>query len=128
MNYLLDTHAFIWLSNEPDTLSKQAKEIIENKENKLLLSMASLWEMQIKTQLGKLELKPDMKHFVERELMQNEITILGIELSHIWEMNSLPFHHKDPFDRAIIAQARVEMLTILGKDEKIQMYDVKMAW
>ena len=128
MKYLLDTHAFIWLDGDEQKLSKKTKIILLNPENLIYLSSASLWEMQIKAQLGKLILTKTIKEICDEQFAFNNILLLDIEIEHIFNLNNLPEIHSDPFDRLIISQAQIENLVILTKDQNIHKYDVKTVW
>ena len=94
MKYLLDTHVFIWLDNDPEKLSEKAASICTYSNNRLLLSMASVWEMRIKVQLGKLRLPVPLGEMVRNQITSNRIELLPIELSHVLGLGSLPAHHK----------------------------------
>ena len=120
MNLLLDTHAFIWWVNEPDQLSDRALNLLKNRENQIILSVASAWEMQIKMQLGKLKLETPLQDLIKSQQITNELKILVVNLKHVLELDKLPYHHKDPFDRILIAQANIEDFTIVSKDEFFQ--------
>ena len=124
MNLLLDTHTFLWFVNDNYQLSNYAKDLIEQRNNVCYLSIASLWEMSIKYNLGKLKLDPDYEEFVEREVLVSSIKILNIKLEHLRINASLPFHHKDPFDRLIIAQSIVENIPIVTLDSAFEKYSV----
>jgi PIN domain nuclease of toxin-antitoxin system len=128
MRYLLDTHAFIWLDNDPEKLSPRVAAICANPESSLFLSMASIWEMQIKVQLDKLTLPASIELIVRQQVLDNRIRLLPIEFEHILQLNQLPFHHKDPFDRLLIAQARYVNLTLLSDDLVFQKYSVTRIW
>jgi len=128
MNLLLDTHAFIWWATEPEKLSPQARAHCEDSDNNLLLSVASVWEMQIKLQLGKLKLNDPLRTFVEYQQQADDLRILPITIEHVYALDTLPVHHKDPFDRIIIAQANVEELFVVTKDEIFSSYPVKLIW
>lgn len=128
MRYLLDTHTFIWLDSDPGKLSAKAADFCSNPENQLLLSLASVWEMQIKIQLGKLKLPAPLSTTIEDQQATNGIHLLSIHLAHILELNALPDHHKDPFDRLLIAQARVEKVVFITDDPQIAKYPVTVAW
>lgn len=127
MNVLLDTHAFIWYSISPEKLSVVALEVIEN-ANERYLSIASIWEMQIKISLQKLDLKESLPTLIKAESEQNDFRILPITQNHIYALAGLPPHHKDPFDRMLIAQAQHEHLTLVTADENIPKYAVQTAW
>jgi PIN domain nuclease of toxin-antitoxin system len=126
MNLLLDTHVFLWFVNDHPKLSNHLKDLIEDDDNVSYLSMASLWEMSIKFNLGKLTLEPDYEEFVEREVITSRIKLLKIELEHLKINAALPFHHRDPFDRLIIAQAVVENLPIISVDSAFDKYSVTL--
>jgi PIN domain nuclease of toxin-antitoxin system len=126
MNLLLDTHVFLWFVNDHPKLSNHFKDLIEDDDNVSYLSMASLWEMSIKFNLGKLTLEPDYEEFVEREVITSSIKLLKIELEHLKINAALPFHHRDPFDRLIIAQAVVENLPIISVDSAFDKYSVTL--
>ncbi len=128
MRLLLDTHTFIWWDSDPDRLSAQVLSICENPENELLLSVASVWEMQIKRQLGKLELRLPLAELIHQQQMQNSIQLLSITLDHALALDELPVHHKDPFDRLLIAQAHAEDLTLISGDPVFSQYAVNLVW
>ncbi len=128
MKYLLDTHAFIWLDSDPDKLSAKVVELCSNSENQLLLSIASVWEMQIKIQLGKLKLPASLAETITGQQAANAIQLLPIELPHVLELSSLPDHHKDPFDRLLIAQARIEKAHLISSDPQIVKYPITVVW
>ncbi|MBL0346880.1 type II toxin-antitoxin system VapC family toxin [Candidatus Villigracilis affinis] len=127
MKLLLDTHTFLWWDSEPEKLSRRALELCQNPENTLVLSVASIWEMQIKIQLGKLQIKIPLEEMISQQ-QKNGIEILPVEASHIFAVESLPNHHKDPFDRLIIAQAIVEDAILISADPLISQYPVGVEW
>lgn len=127
MKYLLDTHAFIWWDSEPSKLSVQVLAICQDPTNILFLSIASIWEMQIKSQLGKLTLLVPLATVIERQFA-NRIGALPISIPHIHGLEGLPSHHRDPFDRMLVAQARVDEMPILSCDPKIAQYPVSVIW
>ena len=108
MNYLLDTHTFLWFINDDLSLSPAAKALIEFSENTIHLSIINLWELAIKVSLGKLEVPSPFMPFMLGQLRENEITLMGLTTEHIELVITLPFHHRDPFDRLIIAQSLSE--------------------
>lgn len=110
MIFLLDTHAFLWLDEEPNRLSSRVAENCLDESNSLLLSLASVWEIQIKVQLGKLKLNSPLREVLFANQTRNRIQILPIYLEHIMALEKLADHHRDPFDRMLVAQAIVEML------------------
>ncbi|MFN5620876.1 MAG: type II toxin-antitoxin system VapC family toxin [Flavobacteriales bacterium] len=128
MAYLLDTHSFLWFLEGNKSLSKKAKDIIVNPKNKTFISIASIWEMGIKISLDKLRLDVTLEELKE-ELIKNEIEILPLDFDHIIELSKLEYHHRDPFDRILISQAKSEKLTILSKDSHFKLYKhVKVIW
>jgi PIN domain nuclease of toxin-antitoxin system len=128
MKLLLDTHAFIWWDNEPEKLSKGALAHCQDVSNTLILSVVSVWEMQIKVQLGKLRLKEPLSDLIESQRKTNNLLILSVDLPHALELESLPAHHKDPFDRLLIAQAQLENLYIVSKDPIFTTYGARVIW
>lgn len=128
MKLLLDTHAFIWWDSESSKLSPQALAFCQDRANTVLLSVASIWEMQIKLQLGKLRLNLPLAKVIESQQQTNGIEVLPIILSHVLELDSLPAYHRDPFDRLLIAQARVEDAVLISNDPIFTDYSVKLLW
>ena len=128
MKLLLDTHTFIWWDSEPQRLSQQVLNMCQDPENELLVSVASLWEMQIKLQLGKLELNKPLAELVSGQQEINKIDILDVKLEHILALAKLPPHHKDPFDRLLIAQTDIEEAILVSKDQIFTEYEVKLVW
>ena len=128
MKLLLDTHTFIWWNNEPDKLSPRVFKLLENSENIVLLSVVTPWEMQIKLQTGKLKLEIPLAEMVNNQLQANNFELLSVTLPHVLELQTLASHHKDPFDRLLIAQANVEKATILSKDAVFTKYNVELLW
>jgi len=128
MKLLLDTHVFIWWSSEPNKLSEKVLTLCENIDNNLILSVASIWEMQIKLQLGKLKLKISLQELIESQQQTNNIQILSIDLKHVLELHNLPAHHNDPFDRLLISQANSENIDLVSRDEIFAKYEVKLLW
>jgi PIN domain nuclease of toxin-antitoxin system len=116
MRILLDTHIFIWMATEPERLSSRFTESIIDRQNSLFLSLASIWEIQIKVALGKLDLKGDLATIVDIQIEENSIQLLSIDLKHIYALSNLPAHHRDPFDRLLIAQSQVEKMTLATVD------------
>jgi PIN domain nuclease of toxin-antitoxin system len=128
MRLLLDTHAFIWADDEPEKLSPAAKASCEDPANELMLSVASVWEMQLKIMLGKLALRNPLRSVIEDWIQQNMIVILPVSVEHIFHLDTLSTHHKDPFDRLLIAQARSEGLTIVTQDRAFALYNIPVLW
>jgi PIN domain nuclease of toxin-antitoxin system len=127
MKILIDTHAFLWFVNGSSPLSTDAKSLLES-EVDLLLSVASLWEIAIKTSLGKLTLPGVYGQFVPQQTLQNEIEVLPINLEHLTVIATSPFHHRDPFDRLLIAQAMVERVSIVSIDAVFDSYSIDRTW
>jgi PIN domain nuclease of toxin-antitoxin system len=121
MRYLLDTHTYLWFSLNSPKLSKAAMSLIENPDNQIFISMASLWEISIKNSLGKLTLSGSYES-IYQEILEESIEVLPINFWHTNQLNSLPFHHQDPFDRMIASQALVEEMDVIGADSKFDLY------
>ncbi len=131
MKYLIDTHIFLWFTSGSSELSQKTKEIILDKNNEILISIASLWEISIKTAMGKLEIRGDYEKVID-DVTGNAMDILPINFAHTVAQNKLPFYHRDPFDRIIIAQAITEKLNLISKDETFDLYlsdkPIKRIW
>jgi len=128
MRLLLDTHTFIWWDSDPDKLSTHVLSLCENPEHELWLSVASVWEMQIKQQLRKLELRVPLADLIHQQQAKNSIQLLSITLDHTLALDNLPLHHKDPFDRLLIAQAHVEDLILISGDPVFHQYTMNIVW
>jgi PIN domain nuclease of toxin-antitoxin system len=124
---LLDTHTAIWFLNGDDQLSDAAKDAIQNADNSCLISMASIWELQIKMNLGKLRFDDGMDGFINLA-EDNGFHLLPIEVEHITATSSLAFIHRDPFDRLLIATAISESISIVTADKNIYQYPVDYIW
>lgn len=127
MNYLLDTHTLLWFLGKKANLSETALQATENPASQCYCSIASLWEMTIKSSLGKLVL-PFTLNTLANYFHENEIKILSISLADLVTYQSLPLHHKDPFDRMLIAQAVANNFTIITKDQLFSQYQVSLLW
>ena len=128
MKYLLDTHAFLWYFEDSDKLSETAAAVIENAAMQKFVSVASLWEFAIKNSMGKLDFENGLGNLWEM-ILQNRFVIISITQSHLLNVTaSLPFIHRDPFDRLLVATAKIEGMTILTADENIRKYDVLSEW
>lgn len=121
MKLLLDTHLLLWAAGEPERLSKQARTLIENPDNELLFSAASLWEVAIKRGLGREDFRVDAR-LLRRGLLDNGYGELAIISDHVVATESLPAIHRDPFDRILVAQATVEGITLLTIDSLVTQY------
>ena len=126
MKLLLDTQVFIWWDSESDKLPKGILQLCEDEANTLVLSVASVWEMQIKAQLGKLDLDRPLQQIVREQQDDNRLEILSVEAMHVFGLQALPVHHKDPFDRLLIAQAVTEGMPILSVDAMFKHYPVQV--
>ncbi len=124
MNILLDTHCWLWALSEPEKLNPQATALISDSANKIYLSTASIWELGIKAQLGKIDLPESFETFVPSRLQVFQTIPLSITPSHAITAATLPLHHKDPFDRMIIAQGQSENLPVLTNDGVFRSYDI----
>lgn len=128
MKLLWDTHTFLWFVNGSPLLSQSARQLIETPGAENLLSIASIWEMAIKYSIGKLSFSQPFDPFVSQQITRNGIKVLQIEQEHLSSVAVLPFHHKDPFDRLIIAQGMVEKLEIISIDAAFDAYPVTRRW
>jgi PIN domain nuclease of toxin-antitoxin system len=128
MNLILDTHSFIWFVEDNPSLSLPTRTLIEAATNTVFLSIASIWEMAIKVSLGKLILHQPFDLFIPHQLLLNDITLLDITISHTLRVATLPFHHRDPFDRLLIAQSLVEDMPIISVDSVFDAYGTNRLW
>lgn len=127
MKLLLDTHTFLWFIEDNSQLSGDARSLLESDAD-LLLSTASLWEIAIKNGLGKIVLAQPFAEFIPTQLAENEIALLAITINHLAAIPGLPMHHRDPFDRLLIAQAITENLPIVSLDGKFDAYGIERLW
>ena len=130
MNLLLDTHTFLWfaIASLGNNLPQPTRELLAEQSNRLYLSTASPWEVAIKVSLGKLNLPQPIRQIVQTEMSHNGLNLLEIKLAHLDLVECLPFHHKDPFDRLMIAQAQVEEFVIVSIDAAFDRYGVNRLW
>ncbi len=128
MSLLLDTQALLWFVLDDTRLSNEARERITLTDTPVLVSSASLWEIAIKISLGKYELSKPFGEFWNDQFNINKFTLLPITVSHAAQVVELPFHHRDPFDRLIIAQALVEGVSVAGNDAVFDKYGVERIW
>ena len=124
---LLDTHTFIWFINGDNELSKNARELIEADDSVNFISIASIWEIAIKISLGKLQLNTSFEE-IDRQIDNNGFELLPITFEHTLLLSKLPFHHRDPFDRMIIAQSIANRLTVISKDDNLKNYTINIFW
>lgn len=128
MRLLLDTHALLWFVLEDPRLSIDSQSVITNPNNQILVSIASLWEIAIKISIGKYQLSDPFESFWLEQLKLNRFTLLNVAIQHTARIITLPFHHRDPFDRLIIAQALVERIPIVSVDDVFDLYGVSRVW
>ena len=129
MRLLLDTHAILWMVSDDPRLTESARNHIRSAEQ-LFFSTVSFWEMGIKTSLGKpgFQLAPKWATHIENELRHNGVSQISIQTRHCARVARLPWHHRDPFDRMLIAQSIEENLSVLSKDVQISQYDIPVVW
>lgn len=128
MNYLLDTHAFIWWNENSPKLPVHVRQALSDRSNQIWLSHASVWELQIKIQLGKLKLGAPLADLIDQESRVNRLRLLSISYDDILKLDSLPMHHRDPFDRMIIAQALTGRFHLVACDSEFPAYGVPLFW
>jgi PIN domain nuclease of toxin-antitoxin system len=128
MNLLLDTHTFLWWLTDDLRLSQHARELLADGDSRLLFSAASGWEIAIKVRLGRLSLPEPAEDFIPAQLAENAIEDLPVLLSHALRTGVLPDHHRDPFDRLLVAQSQLERLAIVSADPLLAQYDVEVVW
>jgi len=124
--YLIDTHCWLWWNGDPGRLSDNARRVIADGDNEILFSTASAWEISIKYGLGKLKLPASPEKYLPMRLSSNRMQLLPMLLHHVLAVGALPRHHRDPFDRVLIAQAQQEDLTVITADEAFHRYDVRL--
>ncbi|MDD1414551.1 type II toxin-antitoxin system VapC family toxin [Dolichospermum sp. ST_con] len=128
MKVLIDTHVFIWWTSDSQKLSLLVYNLLGDSNTQVFLSVVSIWEMQIKLSLGKLQLKTALPELIEDEIKRNRIKLLPLDLSHIYALNNLSNHHRDPFDRLLISQSQSEKLVIVSIDAKFDGYEIERLW
>ncbi len=128
MRLLLDTHAFIWWDHDQTKLSETALKACQSSDNSLHLSLASVWELQIKTQLGKLELRLNLKQILAEQQIQNGLIIEPITLEDILGLQNLPSVHRDPFDRLLVSQANSGSFLLVSGDPEMARYPGERLW
>ena len=128
MELLLDSHVFLWWVEDDKKLSKYARSLICDIDNSCHISAATAWELAIKTSQGKLKLNSSVSSYVLKHIQNSAFTWLDIKLSHVDFAERLPYFHKDPFDRLLIAQAQAEKLAIVSADIALDAYDIERIW
>lgn len=128
MKLLLDSHTFLWTIQQPEELSESAEAALQDPHNTLLISLATLWELQIKSDLGKLVLTIPLQQMVQTETESGRMQLLTVSPRHIYALSGLPMYHRDPFDRLLIAQTQVESATFVTKDKLVAPYNIPTLW
>jgi PIN domain nuclease of toxin-antitoxin system len=128
VTFVVDTHVLLWYVAEDPRLSQLAIRLLEDTNNRVIISIASLWEIAIKTSTGKLNVGAPFREFVAENVTSLGIDVLEMKLEHLEAVSALPFHHRDPFDRLIIAQCLTENLPLLTDDGFVDAYAVKKIW
>ena len=126
MRQLLDTHTFLWFVIGNPRITSKLRAQIEDNEN--LVSIVSVWEIAIKYNIGKLNLELPFNDFIDRQVISNGIQLLDIKLDHLKVLATLPLHHRDPFDRLLIAQAITEEIMLISADSVFSLYPVRLMW
>ncbi len=127
MRYLIDTQILIWLIGISDKLPNSIFKLLTNPKNEIFVSAVSVWEIAIKTSIGKLTFPFEVKYLIT-EIGNLKINILDINCVHLIKVAELPFHHKDPFDRLIISQAMIEHLPLISSDKSFNKYEIEIIW
>ena len=124
MKLLLDTQCWLWMQVAPERFSTKTLTLLRDDANDLLLSVASCWEIAIKYALGKLPLPAPPEHYVPDRMHSSGVDALMVRLEHALRVATLPLHHRDPFDRLLVAQAQIERIPLLTADSQLALYDV----
>ncbi|MDQ3032270.1 MAG: type II toxin-antitoxin system VapC family toxin [Myxococcota bacterium] len=127
MRVLLDTHVFLWMHAAPERLSKRTRGLLIDDDTELLLSCVVPWELGIKVAQGKLRLPAPVEEYCASRARAARMRLLDVRFVHVYEASRLPLHHRDPFDRMLIAQARIEALPVLTADRAFRDYDVEVT-
>lgn len=125
MKLLVDTHVFLWFTLDDPKLPSRMREVLVSPQNERFISIASVWEVAIKHSLGKLELKDGLEGFIG-DIGRSNFQLLELGILHVMELSTLPLHHRDPFDRMLIAQAKAEGMHLLTADPHFGAYDVQL--
>ena len=128
MRLLLDTHVFLWWLEDSPHLGARARDILNDEHNELLWSLASSWELAIKVALGRMRIPEPLPEYLPRVLEEQSVRLLPIDHGHVLRVSELPRHHKDPFDRLLVAQAQIERVPVLTRDDDFRRYDVEVVW
>jgi PIN domain nuclease of toxin-antitoxin system len=127
VNYLLDTHGLLWTVDAPEKLSKKVRTILDGRENQILVSIATPWELAIKANAGRLDVAELLSNF-EHTIVTTGYSLLATAMPHVIRAGLLPRHHRDPFDRLMIAQALELSIPIVSRDHIFDRYGVKRIW
>lgn len=127
MKFIIDTSTFLWFIHDSPQLSTDAKNLLES-DNDIFISIVSLWEIAIKVNIGKLTLPDNYEDFIPEQLVLNDIEVLPIRMADLAIYTTLPLHHRDPYDRLIIAQAMTDKVSIIGSDVAFDSYSVNRIW
>jgi PIN domain nuclease of toxin-antitoxin system len=128
MRLLLDTQALLWFLWQHANLTTAARNLMTDPKNELLLSAVNYWEIAVKVSIGKLVLSEPFEKFINEAIANNHLTVLPVSVSHAAALIGLPFHHRDPFDRLLVAQAQVEQIPIISADAAFDAYGVQRLW
>jgi|SRR5688572_18369460 PIN domain nuclease of toxin-antitoxin system len=128
MRFLLDTQVWLWMQASPERISEDALAMLQDPANELLLSAASAWEIAIKYALGRLALPVPPHEYVPDRMRGSGVAALPVDHGHALQVAVLPPHHRDPFDRLLVAQAQLEALVLLTADRSLRPYDVELSW
>jgi PIN domain nuclease of toxin-antitoxin system len=128
VKFITDTQAFLWFVTDSPRLSPQAKRLLESPDSERWLSVGSLWEIAIKTNLGKLTFDKPLQEFLPKQLALNQFRLLDVSVSHVLRVSVLPLHHRDPFDRMIVAQSLTETLPVVSNDTALDAYSIQRFW
>ncbi|MEM8505360.1 MAG: type II toxin-antitoxin system VapC family toxin [Cyanobacteria bacterium P01_D01_bin.1] len=128
MKLLLDTQCWLWWFAQPEKLNEQVIDCIVDEANELWFSVASIWEIEIKVSIGKLPLPEAVDNYVPARMLQLGTKSLPISAAHALQVATLPMHHRDPFDRMLVAQARLEGMTLVSADSAFNQYEVTLLW
>jgi len=128
MRFLIDTHVFLWFIAGDARLSQPVRKAIEDEENEVLMSIASVWEIAIKISVGKLILAKPFADLIPEQIAENEIELMPVRMDDLKLIATLPLHHRDPFDRLLIAQASVQGIALASDDANFARYGVPLFW
>jgi PIN domain nuclease of toxin-antitoxin system len=128
MRLLLDTHTFLWAASDPAALGRRARALILDPDNDRVLSVASIWELAIKVGLGKLRIATPLSEMVAHQEAEAALEILDVRREHVLGVQTLPPHHRDPFDRLLVAQCRIEQLDLVSADSALDKYGIRRIW